>query len=169
MEKTDKSVSALQIVCFKVGKEEYGIDILKVQEILKLPKITRLPKSAEFIMGVMDLRGKVIPIIDLSKRFRIENGSSGVVKRAIVVDIRNKSGGTRILIRSATVVKVDGKDTSRPRRSLKASRVGIIVGIANSPRVSLIVLDIGADTHPRKSLQPYRPYFSVFVQRALIM
>ena len=89
MEKIDKSSSSMQIVCFKVGKEEYGIDILRVQEILKLPKITRLPKSADFIMGVMDLRGKVIPIIDLSRRFRIENDGTGEGKRAIVVAIRN--------------------------------------------------------------------------------
>ncbi|MGV7928915.1 MAG: chemotaxis protein CheW [Spirochaetota bacterium] len=86
---------ALQIVCFKVGKEEYGIDILKVQEILKLPKITRLPKSAEFIMGVMDLRGKVIPIIDLSKRFRIENGSAGVGETGNRGGHPEQAGGAR--------------------------------------------------------------------------
>ena len=141
MEKTDKSVSALQIVCFKVGKEEYGIDILKVQEILKLPKITRLPKSADFIMGVMDLRGKVIPIIDLSKRFRIENGSAGVGKRAIVVDIRNKRVGLAIDSVSH-VVKVDGKDIEPPPPIVKGISGRYIVGIAKLAEGFVIVLDI---------------------------
>lgn len=141
MEKTDKSASALQIVCFKVGKEEYGIDILKVQEILKLPKITPLPKSAEFIMGVMDLRGKVIPIIDLSKRFRIENGGAGVGKRAIVVDIRKKRVGLAIDSVSH-VVKVDGKDIEPPPPIVKGISGRYIVGIAKLAEGFVIVLDI---------------------------
>ncbi|MBP7603947.1 MAG: purine-binding chemotaxis protein CheW [Spirochaetes bacterium] len=141
MEKIDKSSSAMQIVCFKVGKEEYGIDILRVQEILKLPKITRLPKSADFIMGVMDLRGKVIPIIDLSRRFRIENGGAGEGKRAIVVDIRNKRVGLAIDSVSH-VVKVEGKDIEPPPPIVKGISGRYIVGIAKLAEGFVIVLDI---------------------------
>ncbi|RPI95419.1 MAG: purine-binding chemotaxis protein CheW [Spirochaetales bacterium] len=141
MEKTEKSASAMQIVCFKVGKEEYGIDILKVQEILKLPKITRLPKSADFIMGVMDLRGRVIPIIDLSKRFRIENGGAGMGRRAIVVDIRKKRVGLAIDSVSH-VVKVDGKDVEPPPPIVKGISGRYIVGIAKLAEGFVIVLDI---------------------------
>jgi purine-binding chemotaxis protein CheW len=61
------ATTSQQVVCFKIGKEEYGIDILLVQEILKLPVVTRLPKSVNYIMGVFDLRGKVVPVIDLSR------------------------------------------------------------------------------------------------------
>jgi len=141
MEKIDKSSSAMQIVCFKVGKEEYGIDILRVQEILKLPKITRLPKSADFIMGVMDLRGKVIPVIDVSRRFRIENGGAGEGKSAIVVDIRNKRVGLAIDSVSH-VVKVEGKDIEPPPPIVKGISGRYIVGIAKLAEGFVIVLDI---------------------------
>jgi len=76
MEKKENLLSSIQIVCFKIGNEEYGCNILQVQEILKLPKVTKLPRSKPYIMGVIDLRGKVLPIVDLSRRFGIETMGS---------------------------------------------------------------------------------------------
>ena len=141
MEKTEKSLNSIQIVCFKIGKEEYGLDILKVQEILKLPKVTRLPKSAEYIMGVIDLRGKVIPIIDLAKRFRIDEGRESLVRRAIVVDIRNKKVGLGIDSVSH-VIKVDQKDIEPPPPIVKGISGRYITGIAKLQEGFVIVLDI---------------------------
>ncbi len=141
MEKTEKSTTSLQIVCFKIGKEEYGIDILKVQEILKLPKVTMLPKSADHILGVIDLRGKVIPIINLSRRFRIEDSGSREDKRAIVVDIRGKKVGLAIDSVSH-VVKVESKDIEPPPPVVKGISGRYIVGIAKLEDGFVIVLDI---------------------------
>ena len=61
----------LQLVTFSIGEEEFGVDILKVQEIIRTMEITKVPKAPEFVEGVINLRGKVIPIIDLRKRFGI--------------------------------------------------------------------------------------------------
>ncbi len=141
MEKTENAITSRQIVCFKIGKEEYGLDILKVQEILKLPRITRLPKSADFIMGVIDLRGKVIPIIDLSRRFKIEEGKNLTDRRAIVVDIRGKKVGLAIDSVSH-VVKVDSKDIEPPPPIVKGISGRYIVGIAKLEDGFVIVLDI---------------------------
>lgn len=141
MEKTEKALNSIQIVCFKIGKEEYGLDILKVQEILKLPKVTRLPKSAEYIMGVIDLRGKVIPIIDLAKRFRIDEGKESLERRAIVVDIRNKKVGLAIDSVSH-VIKVDQKDIEPPPPIVKGISGRYITGIAKLQDGFVIVLDI---------------------------
>ncbi len=142
MEKTtEKAQGSLQIVCFKIGKEEYGLDILRVQEILKMPKVTLLPKSAEFIMGVIDLRGKVIPIIDLSRRFRIEDTAATGNKRAIVVDIRNKKVGLAIDSVSH-VIKVDTKDIEPPPPIVKGISGRYVVGIAKLENSFVVVLDI---------------------------
>jgi purine-binding chemotaxis protein CheW len=141
MEKIESTLASRQIVCFKIGKEEYGLDILKVQEILKLPRITRLPKSADFIMGVIDLRGKVIPIIDLSRRFKIEEGKNLTERRAIVVDIRGKKVGLAIDSVSH-VVKVDSKDVEPPPPIVKGISGRYIVGIAKLEEGFVIVLDI---------------------------
>lgn len=140
--KEEKSLSSMQIVCFKVGTEEYGIEILRVQEILKLPKVTKLPKSADFIMGLIDLRGKVIPIINLSRKFGIDDGvKSDKNIRAIVVDIGNKRVGLAIDSVSH-VIKVDSKDLEPAPPIVKGISGRYIVGIAKVDKAFVIVLDI---------------------------
>lgn len=133
----------MQIVCFKVGTEEYGIEILKVQEILKLPKITTLPKSADCILGIIDLRGKVIPIIDLGRKFAIDDQREAVTKnlRAIVVNINNKKVGLAIDAVSH-VIKVENKDIEPAPPIVKGISGRYIVGIAKVDKGFVIILDI---------------------------
>ena len=139
-QKVQEVTSSLQIVCFKIGNEEYGIDILQVQEILKIPKVTRLPKSKVHILGVIDLRGKVIPIIDLGKKFGI---ISDLMKstRAIVVDIDGKQVGLAIDSVSH-VVKVDTGDIEPPPPVVKGISGKYIVGIAKLKTGFVVILDI---------------------------
>ncbi|HPA73190.1 MAG: purine-binding chemotaxis protein CheW [Spirochaetes bacterium] len=141
MEKETKLMDSLQVVCFKVGTEEYGIEILKVQEILKLPKVTRLPKSAPFIMGVIDLRGKVIPIINLSKRFSHEARAETTDKRAIVVDIRGRQIGLAIDTVSH-VVKFEAGNIEPAPPILKGISGRYIIGVAKHNNGYVIILDI---------------------------
>lgn len=136
-----KSSSSMQIVCFKIGGEEYGVEILKVQEILKLPDITALPKSADYIMGIIDLRGKVIPIIDLSIRFGIERTTSQDNLRAIVVDIDGKKVGLAIDSVSH-VIRIDSKDIEPPPQIVKGISGRYIIGIAKVKDNFIVILDI---------------------------
>lgn len=135
------STASQQVVCFKIGKEEYGIDILLVQEILKLPAITKLPKSVDYIMGVIDLRGKVIPIIDLSKKFKVDSGNHAAPTRAIVVHISGKQVGLAIDSVSQ-VVKINTADIEPPPPVVKGISGRYIVGIAKLERGFVVVLDI---------------------------
>ena len=64
-----ESAPLLQLVTFRLGEEEYAFDILAVREINRMMEITRVPRSPDFIEGVVNLRGNVIPIIDIRKRF----------------------------------------------------------------------------------------------------
>jgi purine-binding chemotaxis protein CheW len=57
---------------FLLGEEEYGLEILKVQEIIQMQKVTKVPKAPDFVRGVINLRGKVIPVIELRKKFGME-------------------------------------------------------------------------------------------------
>jgi purine-binding chemotaxis protein CheW len=79
----------LQLVTFKLGNEEFGVDILKVQEINRMMDITRIPNAPPFIEGVINLRGKIIPIVDLRKKlgFNGGNGQSEKTTRIIVVEL----------------------------------------------------------------------------------
>lgn len=77
----------LQLVSFKLGEEEFGVDILKVQEINRLVEITKVPRTPDFVEGVINLRGKVIPIIDLRKRFGLNLKDNDKDTRIVVIDI----------------------------------------------------------------------------------
>ncbi len=92
-EKVNRSVGAksptelLQLVSFNIGSEEFGVDILKVQEINRMVDITRVPQAPTYVEGVINLRGKVTPIIDLRKRFNLEVKEYDKNTRIVVVDI----------------------------------------------------------------------------------
>ncbi|MGE5678746.1 MAG: chemotaxis protein CheW [Pseudomonadota bacterium] len=77
-------MDTLQLVIFQLNGQEYGIDIFKVNEIVPYTKPTKIPNSPAFIEGVLNLRGRVIPIISLKKRFNLEDAGSDERTRIIV-------------------------------------------------------------------------------------
>lgn len=83
----------LQLVSFKIGAGEFGVDILKVQEINNMRVITRIPNTPDYIEGVINLRGAVIPIIDLRKRMGMMNTEATKDTRIIVLEISGKTIG----------------------------------------------------------------------------
>jgi purine-binding chemotaxis protein CheW len=83
----------LQLVSFELNGEEYGIDILSVQEINKMTQITKVPNSPTFVEGVINLRGRVILVIDLRTRLNIEKKEHDKDTRIIVVEIKKRTIG----------------------------------------------------------------------------
>ena len=79
----------LQLVSFKIGNEEFGIDILAVQEIIRLVSITKIPNSPEFIEGVINLRGKIIPVIDLRIKLGMTKIEHSINTRIVVAEINH--------------------------------------------------------------------------------
>ncbi len=77
----------LQLVTFKLSSEEFGVDILKVQEIIKMMNVTKIPNAPVFIEGVINLRGKIIPIVDLRKRLGFKDREYDKSTRIIVVEL----------------------------------------------------------------------------------
>ena len=107
-----KDVELLQLVTFSIGGEEFGVDILKVQEIIRMLDITRVPKATEFVEGVINLRGKVIPIIDLRKRFGLVSKGHDKNTRIIVIDINDMIVG--FIVDSVSEVLRIPADTVEP-------------------------------------------------------
>ena len=83
----------LQLVTFSIGSEEFGVDILKVIEIIRTMEITKVPKAPAFVEGVINLRGLVIPIIDLRRRFGLAEKAGDSDTRIIVIEINGMSVG----------------------------------------------------------------------------
>jgi len=85
-----------QLVSFRIGEEEFGVDILMVQEIIRLPTITPIPNAPVFILGMINLRGKIIPVIDLRQRLKIRGNKPAATDRStriLIVEIYNHVTG----------------------------------------------------------------------------
>ena len=84
----DEVVGAeVQLVVFKLGNEEYCVDIQQVREIIKVVDVTRVPKAPDFIEGVINLRGQITPVLDLRKRLDLPESERGEDTRIIVIEL----------------------------------------------------------------------------------
>lgn len=103
----------LQIVGFGLGEEEYGVDILSVNEILKMIKITRVPKSSAFVKGVINLRGNVVPVLNIRKKFKGEEKPVDDSTRIIILTVNNNRFG--IIVDNVTeVIRIKEEDIEEP-------------------------------------------------------
>ncbi len=93
IEKTQSSGERVQVVSFHLGGEEYGVDISQVQEIIRMVDITHVPRAPHFMEGVINLRGQLIPIIDLRTRFSMPRTEQTKSTRIVVTEIGNKRVG----------------------------------------------------------------------------
>lgn len=91
------SHDVFHLVGFSVGGEEFCVDILKVQEIIRMVNITRMPNAPDYVEGIINIRGRVIPVIDLRKRFRLKEISDrDEARRIVVVDISGVTIGLMV-------------------------------------------------------------------------
>jgi purine-binding chemotaxis protein CheW len=88
-----ESNELLQLVSFKIGNEEFGVDILNVQEINKMTQITKVPNAPDYVEGIINLRGRVIPVINLRTRLNMEKKASDKDTRIIVVEVGKSTVG----------------------------------------------------------------------------
>src|SRR5271169_6917129 len=89
---TDKG-ELRQFISFSIGEEEYGLELLRVKEVIRIREITWLPKAPSFVKGIINLRGDVIPIIDLRDRFGLEPQTHTAATRVIVVEVDGRLMG----------------------------------------------------------------------------
>ena len=84
---TESKGDLLQLAVFQLAGEEFGVDIMQVQEIIRMPGITRIPQSPGYVEGIINLRGKIIVVIDLDTRFNMDSKELDDNSRIIVVEI----------------------------------------------------------------------------------
>jgi len=141
MEVNENQSEILQLVSFTVGNEEFGVDILRVQEIIRMIEITQMPNSPEFIDGVINLRGRVIPVINLRKKLgrdRIENDRN---TRIIVVELNGKTIGF-IVDGVSEVLRIPRSITEAPPSITAGMNSDFITSIARLEDRLLILLDL---------------------------
>lgn len=130
-----------QLVVFQLAGEFYGVDIHQVREIIRMPEITRVPRTPAFVEGVVNLRGSVIPIIDLRKRFGLAEGESGDEQRIVVVELDDKTLGV-IVDAVSEVLRIDRQAIEPPSPYIVNVDTQYITGIARLDQRLVILLDV---------------------------
>jgi purine-binding chemotaxis protein CheW len=132
----------LQLVTFVVGAEEFAISILSVQEINRMMSITRVPQSPPFVEGVINLRGKIIPVVDLRKRFGMEPFSQGTNDaRIIVVEVEGRVIGFTV-DRVNEVLRIESGIVEPPPATACGVDSAYVQGVGKLEDRLLILLDL---------------------------
>ncbi len=131
----------LQLVTFSIGEEEFGVDILKVQEIIRTMEITKVPRAPDFVEGVINLRGKVIPIIDLRRRFGLESRGHDKHTRIIVIEINNMIVGF-VVDSVSEVLRIPANTVEPPPPVVAGLESEYISGVGKLEDRLLILLDL---------------------------
>lgn len=130
----------MQLVSFHVGGEEFGLDILRVQEIIRVQQLTRVPNSPDFVDGVINLRGKVIPVIALRKRIGLEDRPHDKQTRIVVVEVSGNVLG--FIVDSVSEVLRIPADTVEPPPRLGKIEREYVSGVGKLDNRLLILLDV---------------------------
>ncbi len=131
----------LQLVTFRLGKEEFSMDILKVQEIIRHMDLARVPRTPDFVDGVINLRGRVIPVLDLRKRFGLPEGERTNETRIIVVDVDNRTVGLKVDAVSE-VLRLPADTVEPPPSLVTGIESDYIRGVGKLDGRLIILLDV---------------------------
>ena len=130
-----------QLVVFDLADEGYGVDISAVREIIRLQEITHVPRTPEFVEGVINLRGKVIPVIDLRKRFGLAVEAESQDNRIVVVDIGDQDIG--VVVDAVTeVLRIPTDSVEPPASVITTADSDYLLGIAKLDSRLIILLDL---------------------------
>ena len=135
----------IQLVSFRLGQEEFGVDILKVQEINRMVEITKVPQAPYYCEGVINLRGKVIPVIDLRKKFEMEVREHDKNTRIVVCDVDGNVTGM-IVDAVEEVLRIPQSTIEEAPKVVTTVNSEYINGVAKLDERLLIFLDISRIT-----------------------
>lgn len=131
----------LQLVTFKLSGQKYAVDILKVQEINNMKEITVIPNSPQYLEGAVNLRGKVIPVLNLWKKFGFEDKATDETCKIVIMDVRGVIVG--LLVDSVSDVLRISRDVVEPPPPVSSNiSAEFIAGIAKLQDGLVILLDM---------------------------
>lgn len=136
-----EQVATFHLVTFHLGKEEFGVDIGSVQEIIRAADITPVPGAPAHVRGVINLRGKIIPVVDLRKRFGLPEIAVGDAQRTVVVELGAKRIG--MLVDSVSqVIKVPAGVVEEIPEEATTLDDNYIQGVGKLETRLIIILDL---------------------------
>jgi purine-binding chemotaxis protein CheW len=131
----------LHLVGFRIGRETFGVPINLVHEIVRIPEITAVPESPDYVEGVINLRGKIVSVVDLRKRFGEKEIISHKKNRILVAEVEGKMVGL-IVDAASEVLKVPPSDIEAPPSMFQEGDVQYVTGVGKLHGRLIIVVDL---------------------------
>jgi purine-binding chemotaxis protein CheW len=131
----------LQVVGFRVGRETFGVPISSVREIVRVPEITSVPNAPDYVEGVINLRGQIIPVVDLRKRFGTKALESNRRNRIVVVEFEGRLVGM-IVSSASEVLRIPASQIEEPHHVFPEGELDYVTGVGKLPGRLVILLDL---------------------------
>src|ERR1700693_3415631 len=142
----------LHIGGFKVGRETYGVPLTPLHEVVRVPEITAVPDAPDYLEGVINLRGKIVSVMDLRKRFGDKQATLKKQNRILVVEHSGKLAG--LIVDSATeVLKIAGEDVEAPPAVFQEGGLNCVTGLGKVRGRLIVLLDMTKLLAPASLLQ----------------
>ncbi len=139
-----------QVVGFQVGRETYGVPIASLHEIVRVPEITAVPDAPEYMEGVINLRGKIVSVLDLRKRF-----GKTVQRRSRILVVEHKGRLAGMIVDAASeVLKIPESDIEPAPGMMLEGGLDCVTGLGKYKGRLIILLDVGKVLEFRKSTNP---------------
>ena len=129
------------MVVFTIGREDFALDILRAKEVVKRCEITPIPEAAESVEGILNLRGNLVPVLDIRKRLRAVQADSETVERIIVVDFVGAAAGL-LVDEASELLRVSDNEIELVPEVFKEMGVNYLNGIINQGGRHIAVIDV---------------------------
>ncbi|HVP43238.1 MAG TPA: chemotaxis protein CheW [Terriglobales bacterium] len=137
----------LHIVGFRIGKETFGVPIALVHEIVRVPEITAVPEAPACVEGVINLRGRIISVVDLRKRFGEKEIARGKKNRILVAEVEGKLVG--LVVDSASeVLKIPAAEIDQPPQVYEENELNYVTGVGKLNGRLIILVDLSRILKP---------------------
>ena len=138
-----QELQEIQVACLKMGEGLYAVDIMRIREIIRLPKLAPLPRALPFVEGVINLRGLVIPVVDLRKRFGLPPAENMEAARLLILSVAGQPLGL-IVDEVTEMITIPIKDLKPPPRGVRIIGGEYMVGLCLVREVPVMLLNIDA-------------------------
>lgn len=137
-----ETLGELQYIVIKLGEEAYGIPISLVDNIVRMQRTTRVPKAQPYYIGVINLRGEIVPVMSIRRRFGLEEDVFTTTTRIIIVKLKDQSLVGLIVDEVKEVVNLDARTIERPSFKLSEEKAAFLLGIGKQGEGLISLLDI---------------------------
>jgi purine-binding chemotaxis protein CheW len=134
-------IKGMQLVAFRIGKELFGVGIESIREIVRFPEVTEVPDAPAFLEGVINLRGKIVPVVNLRRRLRLSGEENTKSSRVLITENGKNMIGLHVDAVSE-VLKILPEDIEAPPEMVSAIGVEYITGVAKVDERLIILLDL---------------------------